>query len=227
MIFEIDTTDRSYYYSSVKRDLRAHQKIVDRALSIAHEIGLEGLTLGVLASALNRSKSGLFAHFRSKEELQLEVLREVTSRFTKIVIVPALAQPRGEPRVRTLFDGYLEWIRGRDRKSGCMLMALAEEFDDRPGPVRDLLVEKMAHWQETIVRVVQTAIEEKQFRENVDPQQFAYEVMGIGMAFHHSNKLLKDPQAKHLARASFEQLIARSRSSHRDAIRRKSSRKAA
>ena len=223
----IDTTDRSYYYPTVKRDLHAHQRIVDRALSIAHEIGLEGLTLGVLASALNRSKSGLFAHFRSKEELQLEVLREVTARFTKTVIIPALAAPRGEPRVRTLFDGYFDWIRGRDRRSGCMLMALAQEFDDRPGPVRDLLVEKMAAWQETIARVVRTAIEEKQFRENVDPQQFAYEMMGIAMAFHHSNKLLKDPQAKRLARASFEQLLARSRSSQRGDIQRKSSRKAA
>ena len=108
-----------------------------------------------------------------------------------------------------------------------MLMALAQEFDDRPGPVRDLLVEKMSAWQETIARVVRAAIDEKQFRENVDPQQFAYEMMGIAMAFHHSNKLLKDPQAKRLARASFEQLIARSRSSRRDDIQRKASRKAA
>jgi len=211
----------------MRRNQQAHKKIVDRALSIAHEIGLEGLTLGVLASALNRSKSGLFAHFRSKEELQLEVLQEVVDRFTQTVIVPALAEPRGEPRIRKLLDGYLDWVRGKDRKSGCMLMALAQEFDDRPGPVRDLLVEKMGDWQKTLVRVARGAIEEKQFRDDIDPQKFAYEVMGIAMSFHHSNKLLKDGRARRLALTACEELLERSRADQHGRLPRRNSRKAA
>jgi AcrR family transcriptional regulator len=211
----------------VKRNLQAHQEIVDRALSLAHEIGLEGLSLGILAAALKRSKSGLFAHFRSKEELQLEVLQEVITRFTNTVILPALAQPRGEPRLRKLFEGYLGWIRGRARSGGCMLMALAQEFDDRPGPVRDLLVRRMGDWQKTIARVVHSAVEEKYFRENLDTRQFAYEMMGIAMAFEHTNKLLKDPNAGRRAREAFEELLARGRPNPRGNLRRKSSLKAA
>jgi AcrR family transcriptional regulator len=212
----------------VKRNLQAHQEIVDRALSLAHEIGLEGLSLGILAAALKRSKSGLFAHFRSKEELQLAVLQEVVARFINSVIAPALAQPRGEPRLRKLFEGYIGWIRGHARKGGgCMLMALAQEFDDRPGPVRDLLVQKMGEWQKTIARVVHSGVEEKYFRENLDAQQFAYEMMGIAMAFEHTNKLLKDPNAGRRAHEAFEELLARGRPSRRGNLRRKSSLKAA
>ena len=213
--------------SAVKRNPQAHQEIVDRALSLAHEIGLEGLSLGILAAALKRSKSGLFAHFRSKEELQLEVLREVITRFTKTVVVPALAQPRGEPRLRRLFGGYLGWIRGHAKNGGCMLMALAQEFDDRPGPVRDLLVQRMGDWQKTIARVAHSAVEEKYFRENLDTEQFAYETMGIAMAFQHTNKLLKDSRAGRRAQEAFEELLARGRPSSRGNLRRKGSLKAA
>jgi len=211
----------------VKRNPQIHQEIVDRALSLAHELGLEGLSLGILAAALKRSKSGLFAHFQSKEALQLEVLQEVVARFTNTVIVPALAQPRGEQRLRKLFEGYLGWIRGRARNGGCMLMALAQEFDDRPGPVRDLLVRRMGDWQKTIARVVHSAVEEKYFREDLDTQQFAYEMMGIAMAFQHTNKLLKDPNAGRRAHEAFEELLARGRPSPRGNLRRRSSLKAA
>jgi AcrR family transcriptional regulator len=211
----------------VKRDPQAHQKIVDRALTIAHEVGLEGLSLGILAADLKRSKSGLFAHFRSKEELQLAVLREIVARFTKTVIVPALGQPRGAPRLRKLFEGYLGWIRGHERKGGCMLMALSQEFDDRPGAVRDLLVQRLGDWQKTIARVARTAVEEKYFRRDLDAQQFAYEMMGIAMAFQHTNKLLGDAGAGRRARQAFEELLARSRSRVPNSIRRKNSLKAA
>jgi AcrR family transcriptional regulator len=211
----------------MKRDLQAHQKIVNQALSIAHEIGLEALSLGILASSLKRSKSGLFAHFRSKEELQLAVLQELIARFTKTVVGPALAQPRGEPRVRKLFDSHLEWIRGHEREKGCMLMALSQEFDDRPGPIRDLLVQKLGDWQKVIARVARAGVESKCFRSDLDPEQFAYEMMGISMAFHHANKLLRDPRAERRARAAFEELLARSRPGHRSSARHKRSLKAA
>jgi len=188
---------------------KAHKKIVDRALVLANQVGLEGLSLGVLASDLKRSKSGLFAHFKSKEELQLDVLREAIDRFVNLVVKPALEQPRGEARLRTLFDGFLDWVRGRYVKGGCIFMALSSEYSDRPGPVRDLLVESQRNWTKTIARVTQTAVDEKYLRADVDALQFAYEVVGIGMAFKHAYKLMDDPQAEKRARTAFENLLAR------------------
>ena len=137
----------------MKGNGRAHKKIVDRALVLANQVGLEGLSLGVLASDLKRSKSGLFAHFKSKEELQLDVLREAIDRFVNTVIKPALEKPRGEQRLLALFDGYMGWVSGRQLKGGCIFMALSSEYGDRPGPVRDLLVESQRNWTKTIARV--------------------------------------------------------------------------
>jgi AcrR family transcriptional regulator len=211
----------------MKRTQDAHQKIVSQALSIAHEIGLEGLSLGILAATLKRSKSGLFAHFRSKEELQLAVLQELIDRFTKTVVAPALAEPRGERRVRKLFEAHLEWIRGHEQEKGCMLMALAQEFDDRPGPIRDLLVQKLQDWQNAIARVARSASEEKYFRQDLDGDQFAYEMMGISMSFHHANKVLRDARAGRRAHEAFEALLARSRPGRRSGTRKKHSLKAA
>ncbi|HEY0783158.1 MAG TPA: TetR/AcrR family transcriptional regulator, partial [Thermoanaerobaculia bacterium] len=106
-------------------------EIVDRALALAGEVGLEELSLGVLAAGMNLSKSGLFAHFKSKEALQLAVLERAIDLFIQDVVVPALRQPRGEPRVRALFEGNMRWILNEGR---CFFMALTQEFDDRPGP---------------------------------------------------------------------------------------------
>ena len=201
----------------MKRDGRAHKKIVDRALVLANQVGLEGLSLGVLASDLKRSKSGLFAHFKSKEELQLDVLREAIDRFVHTVIKPALEEPRGEQRLLALFDGYMGWVSGRQLKGGCIFMALSSEYGDRPGPVRDLLVESQRNWTKTIARVAQTAVEEKYLRADLDTVQFAYEVIGIGMAFKHAHKLMNDSHAERRARTAFENLLARST---RSALRR-------
>ena len=201
----------------MKRDGRAHKKIVDRALVLANQVGLEGLSLGVLASDLKRSKSGLFAHFKSKEELQLDVLREAIDRFVNTVIKPALEKPRGEQRLLALFDGYMGWVSGRQLKGGCIFMALSSEYGDRPGPVRDLLVESQRNWTKTIARVAQTAVEEKYLRADLDTVQFAYEVIGIGMAFKHAHKLMNDSHAERRARTAFENLLARST---RSALRR-------
>jgi AcrR family transcriptional regulator len=185
--------------------------IVDRALALAGEVGLEGLSLGALAADVQLSKSGLFAHFKSKETLQLEVLQRAIERFIAEVVIPALARPRGEPRVVALFDRYLAWIRGRERRGTCLFIALSQEYDDRPGPVRDLLVESQRDWQLTLARAAGIAVAEGHFRADLDVEQFAFEVVGAGMAFQQLLKLLDDPQAERRARAAFEALVARSR----------------
>jgi AcrR family transcriptional regulator len=190
---------------------RTRHEIVERALALAGEVGLEGVSLGVLAAGMNLSKSGLFAHFKSKEALQLAVMQTGIDRFVRLVVLPALTRARGEPRVKALFDNYLGWIHGPEPKGSCLFMALAQEYDDRPGPLRDLLVQSQRDWQATIARAARIAVEEGHFRADLDAQQFAYEVVGLGMAYQHLHKLLADPKAEGRARAAFADLLARSR----------------
>jgi AcrR family transcriptional regulator len=190
---------------------RTRREIVDRALALAGEVGLEGISLGVLAAGMDMSKSGLFAHFKSKEALQLEVLQAAIDRFVGEVVLPALTKARGEPRVKAIFDRYLGWIRGREPKGSCFFMALTQEYDDRPGPVRDLLVQSQRDWHATLARAARIAVEEGHFRGDLDPEQLAFELVGIGMIYQQVHKLLADPRAEKRARAAFAALLARSR----------------
>ncbi|HEX3551881.1 MAG TPA: TetR/AcrR family transcriptional regulator [Thermoanaerobaculia bacterium] len=190
---------------------QTRQEIVERALALAGEVGLEGVSLGVLAASLNLSKSGLFAHFRSKEALQIEVLQRAIDDFIQDVVVPALRLPRGEPRLQRLFDLYLAWVHGNGRSGSCFFMALTHEYDDRPGPIRDLLVQSQRDWYGTIARAARTAVEEGHLRADLDLEQFAYEFVGIGMVFQQVSKLLENPRAEERARAAFATLLARSR----------------
>lgn len=190
---------------------QTRREIVDRALALAGEVGLEGLSLGTLAADVKLSKSGLFAHFKSKEALQLEVLRRAIDRFVAEVVMPALVKPRGEPRVTALFDRYLSWISGSERQGTCLFIALSQEYDDRPGPVRDLLVESQRDWHRAVARAARLAVAEGHFRADLDVEQFAYEVIGIGMAFQQFFKLLHHPRAKQRARTAFRALVDRSR----------------
>jgi len=187
------------------------REIVDRALSLASEVGLEGLSLGTLAADVKLSKSGLFAHFKSKEALQLDVLQRAIDRFVGEVVRPALLKPRGEPRVAAIFDRYLAWISGSERKGSCLFIALSQEYDDRPGAVRDLLVKSQRDWHQTIARAARIAIEQGHFRADLDVEQFAFEVVGFGMAFQQLYKLLDHPRAEQRARTAFRSLVARSR----------------
>src|SRR4026209_785464 len=119
---------------------QTRENILDHAVRLASETGLEGLTIGTLADELKLSKSGLFAHFRSKEALQVQVLEHVAARFVDFVVKPALAEPRGAPRLRALFERLIEWPKRKEFPGGCPIIAAASELDDRPGPARDLLV---------------------------------------------------------------------------------------
>ena len=189
---------------------RTRKDIIDRAFGLALEAGLEGVSLGVLASQAGLSKSGLFAHFKSKEALQLDVLEEAVERFTATVMRPALAQPRGEPRVRALFENFLRW-KGEENASGCIFMALSYEYDDRPGPIRDRLVIALRNWHDAIRRVAQTAVDAGVFRADLDADLFAFEFQGIVISHHHATRLLELPHADRLNAAAFEALLDRAR----------------
>jgi AcrR family transcriptional regulator len=187
--------------------------ILDQAVDIARRVGLSGLTIGSLAEQTRLSKSGLFGHFRSKEALQLQVLEHARSRFEDAVARPALRAPRGEPRVRELFDRWLRWD---SSPGGCPFVAAATEFDDQPGAVRDRLVRDQRDLFDMITTVFHTGITEGHFRTDADPEQFAQDFYGVILACHHTVRLLGDERAESRARRAFEALLAEARTTPPD-----------
>ncbi len=183
--------------------------IIDEALELASTVGLEKLTIGALAGTTGMSKSGLFAHFRSKEQLQLQVLAEARQRFIEIVIVPAMQKPRGEARLRSIFESTMkQWE--EDLPGGCIFHAVSAELDDQPGPARDYLVETQRDYADTLRRSAEIAVEEGEFRMDLDLDQFVFELGSITAAYHHFGRLLGDPEADQRARKMFQGLLARS-----------------
>lgn len=185
------------------------QAILDRAMSLASSVGLEGLTIGGLAEKLELSKSGLFAHFQSKEMLQIKVLDNAAAYFAEAVVRPALLAPRGRPRVEALCKHWMIWAKPSKMLGGCVFVAASSELDDRPGPVRDHLVELQREWLDTRVRVIRTGVTEGHFRADLDCEQYAHELYGIMMAFHYSARLMRDPKSKMRAEISLEALLDR------------------
>ena len=187
--------------------------MLDRAVEVARRVGLSGLTIGTLAEQAELSKSGLFGHFRSKEALQLQVLEHARARFEEFVAGPALRVPRGEPRLRELFDRWLVWDA---LPGGCPFIAAATEFDDRPGAVRDRLVHDQRDMFDMFATVFRTGITEGQFRDDADPDQFAQDLYGVFLARHHTLRLLGDERADSRAQRAFEALIAAARTTRSD-----------
>lgn len=196
----------------MQKGAQTRKDVLNRAFAIAGELGLEALSLGILAASAGLSKSGLFAHFKSKEALQLAVIDEARERFTAIVVKPALKAPRGEERVRALFDRFMIW-KTQNTPPGCIFTSLSQEYDDRPGPVRDRLVQAQEEWGDTIRRVAQTAVDSGAFRKTLDLEMFVFAFHGVTMAHQYVGKLLRHPRTDILARQVFENLIESSRSS--------------
>jgi AcrR family transcriptional regulator len=190
---------------------QTREAILTHALGLATRIGFEGLTIGRLADDLGMSKSGLFAHFRSKEALQLEILRMAGARMIETVVRPALAAPRGEPRVRALFERWLAWEQSPSLPGGCPFMAASFELDDRPGPVRDYVVQNLRDWMDTMAGAARIAVREGDFRADLDCEQFAHDCQGIGLAFVHASRLMRDPRAHARATTAFEALLRAAR----------------
>jgi AcrR family transcriptional regulator len=186
-------------------------RIIESALRTASVEGLEGISLGRLATDVGMSKSGLFAHFGSKEELQLDVLQAAAERFAEAVIKPALAAPRGEARVRSLFEHWLTWERHESLPGGCVFMHAAAELDDRPGPARDALVEWQRQWLQMLAKAVRIAVDAGDFKPETDADQFAFQMLGLILGYYHTRRLLNDPFAEAHVRQGFDALVAAAR----------------
>jgi AcrR family transcriptional regulator len=182
-------------------------RILDHALQLASIDGLEGLSIGRLAQEVGLSKSGLFAHFRSKEELEIAVLATATAKFAEVVIRPALKAPRGEPRVRALFERWLAWESHESVPGGCVFMQLSVELDARPGAARDELVVSQRRWLEMLQKAADISVEAGHFRPDLDTRLFAFQLFGILFSYYHVKRLLRDETAETSARQAFEALI--------------------
>jgi AcrR family transcriptional regulator len=181
--------------------------ILDAALGLASHMGLEGLSIGALADLMQMSKSGVFAHFGSREELQISVIREYHARFEEEVFFPAIREPRGLPRVQALFEGWVRRV-SVELDSGCIYISGAVEFDDRPGPVRDALVSMVKAWHSAMHRAITMAVQEGQLRSQTDADQMLFELHGLILALHHDARFLRSAGALDRARAGLERILS-------------------
>ncbi len=190
----------------LRKGEQTRASILDAALELASRDGLEGLTIGVLADRMGMSKSGVFAHFGSREDLQIDVLKLYHHQFEQDVFYPSLLEPRGLPRLQSLFARWIERV-SLEIASGCIYISGAVEYDDRPGPIREHLVVMVRTWQQALRRAAQQAVDEKHLRSDTDTQQLVFEMYGLVLALHHDARFVRSPGCVDRAHAGFIRLI--------------------
>lgn len=183
-------------------------KILDQALAMATRVGLSGLSIGALAKSTGMSKSGLFAHFESKEGLQHQILDRAAEVFVRKVVEPARMVPRGEPRLRVMFEAWFGWEKS---PGGCIFVTASTELDDQPGSLRDHLAALQQKWVESLARSARIAVEEGHFRPDLDITQFAFDAYAVILGYYHFKRLLRDADAEARARGAFDSLIENAR----------------
>ena len=200
--------------SAARRDRALHKgqqtkaAIVEAALGLATHIGLDGLSIGALADVTGMSKSGVFAHFGSREELQISVIREYHQRFEQEVFYPAMEAPRGIARLRAMFDNWMKRT-SVEIDSGCIYISGAVEFDDRAGPVRDALANSVLTWQAAMKRAIAQCKECGEMLRDVDADQILFEIHGLILALHYEARFLRSPESIARAHRGFDHILAR------------------
>ena len=192
--------------SATSKGAATRDAILDHAYAIACSAGLEGLSIGALAHAVGMSKSGVFAHFGSREDLQLAVLETAAQRFVSHVFQPALRRPRGLARLRAVIEQWFDWVRHED-DGGCLFLAAVSEYDDRPGPQRDLLLRQDRQWRQVLAKAVSLAIEEGELRPDIDVEQLVFEIYALPLLVHHDAGLYGYEAARSRGIRAFERLI--------------------
>lgn len=182
------------------------ETIVDRAYGIACAAGLEGLSIGTVAHAVGMSKSGVFAHFGSREDLQLAVLDHAAERFVAHVFAPALRQPRGVARLRAIIEGWFDWVRHAE-DGGCLFLAAVSEYDDRPGPQRDRVLDQDRQWRQALAHAVSLAVGTGELRADTDVDQLVFELYALPLIVHHDAGLYGYDVALAHGRRAYQRLI--------------------
>lgn len=192
---------------ALQKGQQTRAAILDAALGLASAIGLEGLSIGGLAELTKMSKSGVFAHFGSREELQISVLREYHARFEEEVFFPSMREPRGLPRLRALFERWVQRV-SVELDSGCIYISGAVEFDDRPGAVRDALATMVRAWHSALDVAIRRAVEAGHLRVDTDATLMLFEIHGLILSLHHDARFLRLPGALDRARHAFEHVLS-------------------
>lgn len=186
--------------------------IFETAMRIASREGLQGLSIGVLAKAVGMSKSGLFAHVISKDRLQLSVLQIATKDFTEKVLSKAFTNQKGEPRVRALFEHWIQYLKDSTTlPGGEILITSAMELDDKPGELRDYIQRIQALLLGNLSKAARISIETGHFRQDLDTERFAWRMYSYVLGFHHFRQVMGEAQAEKMARTSFEEFLTQSR----------------
>ncbi len=183
--------------------------IEHRALALASTVGLGGLTIGRLATEVGMSKSGVFAHFSSKDNLHLAVLERYNNIYLYEIWGPALKAPRGRPRIEALLEHWLKCINSERLPGGCLFRAASPEFDDLDGPIRERLVMLLRDWEQGLHRAAYAAIEAGHFRSDIDIAQFIFESEGLFQGYHHFKRLFHMVDAEERLRRGFKGLLDR------------------
>ena len=189
---------------------RQHTRAVllDAGLGLASRFGLEGITIGALADIVSMSKSGVFTHFGSREDLQIAIIDEYYQRFEREVFHPALAQPRGLPRLRAMFENWIRRVTEEEVHSGCIFISGAVEYDDREGPVSDALRKAIQTWMAALERAVEQARAEGHLEPGTDAHQMIFEIHGLILSVHYEARFLHKPQAIERIHTSFERVLS-------------------
>ncbi len=183
------------------------QMILHIGLDMASRFGLEAVSIGTLAKAAGMSKSGLFAHFQSKENLQGEILRHAGHLFSKGVVLPALKAQAGIPRIKALVDNWVKWT--AQLTGGCVFVQASNDFKDRPGKVRDFLLVQQEAWIDSLRRIGRSAVGAGHFRPDIDCDQFAFELYSLLLGFHLYFTLLENQDIKERQQIALDNLIKR------------------
>jgi AcrR family transcriptional regulator len=191
----------------MKKGEETKMVILDAGLDMASQYGLEGVSIGSLAKLINMSKSGLFGHFQSKENLQIEILRYAGHLFAEGVIVPALKTEAGIPRIKALVKNWIIW--SDNLTGGCIFVTASAEYSDRPGKVRDYLLSQQRDWIDSLRRMADSAIKVGDFRRGIDCEQFAFDLYSLLLGFHLYERLLDDSETKKRQELALEQLLAK------------------
>jgi AcrR family transcriptional regulator len=192
--FLLDKNERSFYIVGMAKGEDTKLIVLEAGLDMASQLGLECVTIGNLAKTTNMSKSGVFAHFQSKENLQIEILHYAARLFSEGVIIPALKIKAGTPRIRSLVDNWIQWA--SELTGGCIFVSASADFSDRPRKVKDVLLHQQKEWINCLKRIAQSAVQVGDFRRDIDDDQFAFDLYSLLLGFHLYYNLLDDAEIR-------------------------------